>query len=73
MVVSRKKSTTNRSGVGNASCNACGTSYDGSKGWKYIKRLGLLCPKCARKKGYDPDRPGVHRIVRKKKGLGGFV
>lgn len=73
MVVSRKKSTVNRSGVGKASCDVCGRSYDGSKGWKHIKRLGLLCPKCARKKGYDPDRPGVHRIVRKKKGLKKFV
>ena len=73
MVMGRKKSVTNRSGVGKASCDVYGRSYDGSKGWKHIKRLGLLCPKCARKKGYDPDRPGLHRIVRKKKGLGGFV
>ena len=73
MIMGHKKSTTSRSGVGNASCNACGESYDGSKGWKYIKRLGLLCSGCARKKGYDPDRPGVHRIKRKKQGLNEFV
>lgn len=72
--MARKKSSVNRSGVGKAECEVCSKAYkESSKKWKYIKRLGLLCPDCARKKGYDTDRVGVHRISRKKEGLEGFV
>ena len=72
--MARKKSSVNKSGVGKAECGDCGQPRkENKKGWKFINKIGLLCPTCARKRGYDPGRPGLHRIQSRKEGLGGFV
>lgn len=63
MKISRKKPS--RNGVGTAKCK-CGKKWNSDElGWKYIKDLGLLCPKCAEKGGFDPTKPGLVMQVNK--------
>jgi len=55
----RSRKSPSKKGVGTAACK-CGKKWKSDElGWKYIKDLGLLCPKCAEKGGFDSKKPGL--------------
>lgn len=48
---------------GHAKCS-CGIVWMGKPGWKWTKKLGLLCPDCARLNGIDPDQFGIKPLTK---------
>jgi len=56
------KKKVNHVGIGVVNCTKCGVKKKGDeKYWKVIKS-SIYCPKCTFKKGYDPERPGLHKL-----------
>ena len=55
----RSRKSPSKQGVGTATCKCSKKWKSDELGWKYIKELGLLCPKCAERGGFDPKKPGL--------------